>query len=191
MRILDIGCGPGIYTKLLYDMGFRNIYGIDFSPFMIKKAIKLSGNRKINYKLADINKLPFHNNMFDIIICFGVFQYLNSAKDRKSALKEIKRVLKKNGILYFSTLNKLSLWNIFSFFKKSGIAPARYNPFAFCKDLQRRNFEILNLCGIFSFPFPKKILKIIYKIGIYDFLNSIFKITNFLSHSFFVMAKKL
>ena len=54
----------------------------------------------IDFKQGSINKLPYANNTFDTIIASLVIHYL---KNPETALKEFHRVLKKGGILIFST----------------------------------------------------------------------------------------
>jgi ubiquinone/menaquinone biosynthesis C-methylase UbiE len=98
-KILDIGCGTGIYAKILSRKGAR-VCGIDISEEMIKIAKK--ENPKIEFKIGDIEKLPYKNKEFDIILAALVLEYLPSW-DR--SLKEVRRVLKKNGIFVFSMGN--------------------------------------------------------------------------------------
>lgn len=194
LRILDVGCGPGIFTKFLYKRGYRNIQGVDFSDNMVKRARRESKNKKIDYQVAEITNLPFSDRFFDIVLCFGVFQYLNSKEDQKHALSEIERVLKKDGLLFFSTLNSLSLGILFSKIMKTrnsnlGLLITRYNPFELLKLFKKYGF-LTNIKGIYGNFLSGSLLKLIYKCKIHWLLNKFFVIASCFSHSFFVKAKK-
>ena len=96
-RILDAGCGTGVYSAL-FSAGGAKVYGIDISDEMIKLA-RQNAPAGI-FKTADMKKLPFKNIFFDIVY-FGLsIHYL---KDMRPALKEAFRVLKKNGRIVIST----------------------------------------------------------------------------------------
>lgn len=58
---LDVGCGSGNYTELIFEKGF-NICGVDISEEMLEKARRK--NSQIKWILGDAKKLPFQNNMF-------------------------------------------------------------------------------------------------------------------------------
>lgn len=94
-NILDAGCGTGGTTQFLKKNGFNNIIGIDSSQIAIKYA-KRRGIK--NLKLGSVNKLPFQNNTFDVIICLDVLYH--KKVNPPVALKEFNRVLKKKGIIY-------------------------------------------------------------------------------------------
>lgn len=103
-RILDIGCGDGVFTKILKDSFKSEVYGIDIS----KKALKKAQKRGIKIKNYDIDgkKLPFKNNYFDLVICGDVIEHIiNTSK----LIKEVKRILKKGGIVIASVPN-FSAW---------------------------------------------------------------------------------
>ncbi|MFH1841366.1 MAG: methyltransferase domain-containing protein [Candidatus Nealsonbacteria bacterium] len=188
IRILDIGCGPGIYTNILQKMGYKNIHGIDFSEPMIEKARKLT-SKDIDYKVGDVTSLPYNNNFFSLVICFGMLQYLNKKEDQITTLKEIARVLNKRGTLLFTTLNKFSLKNIFPK-KERKIQPIRYNPFQLRKDLKKIGFEKIKLKGIYVLPLPFNISGFLHKTRVCNFLDILFRVTNPLSHSFYIQAEK-
>ncbi|MDP2649743.1 MAG: class I SAM-dependent methyltransferase [bacterium] len=94
-KILDAGCGTGGTISKLTKSGFKRISGIDKSNY----AINFCKKRQIkNVSIGNINKLPFKNNSFDAVICLDVLYHQNL--NIKLALKEIHRVLKKNGLFY-------------------------------------------------------------------------------------------
>ncbi|MDP3766291.1 MAG: methyltransferase domain-containing protein [Nanoarchaeota archaeon] len=106
-KILDIGCGEGIFYYELTKRGY-SIVGIEYSKDAIDNmARKLKGvgvyPKVIN---ADAQKLPIKSNSFDQIICLDVIEHL---KDANASIKEMSRVLKKNGALILSVPNELYL----------------------------------------------------------------------------------
>lgn len=182
--LLDVGCGAGLVSKELLERGFR-VYGIDFSLEAIKFG--WSQNPGINFQHASIYKLPFSDEIFDIIICLGVFQ---TVTDPEQALVEMTRVLKKRGILIIRTLNALSL----SFFKSKKNNPLFnfYNPFLFKKEIEKRGFRICFLKGIYFSPKGLNFLiDLIIKTKIYKIFNFLFfPIFVFFSHSFYIEGRK-
>lgn len=106
--VLDIGCGSGRFPLFLSKKGYK-VSAIDFNEDMIKYAKSINTKKKINFIVYDIkNKLPFKNNYFDnVISIYNVLTYLPKKEDRLFAIKEMIRVLKKNGkiILTFSNRN--------------------------------------------------------------------------------------
>ena len=105
-QLLDLGCGPGIYSELLYDKGF-SVTGIDFS----KRSIEYAQNhaketcRKIRYYYQNYLEMDYENE-FDVIILiycdFGVLP----PQDRSALLKKIQKALKKDGILILDAFNR-------------------------------------------------------------------------------------
>lgn len=99
-KILDLGCGPGFYTKILNENGAK-IKGIDISEESIKIAQK--ENPSIELKVGDITKkLPFKNSEFDIVLSSLVLDHI---ENWNPVFKEVNRVLKKGGMFIFSTYN--------------------------------------------------------------------------------------
>ncbi len=97
-RILDFGCGTGIYAKLLTKKGAK-VSGFDISPGMLSIAKK--ENPRLDLRQGSGYKIPFDEE-FDIVLASLVVHYL---KDWDRAFKEVSRVLKKNGVFIFSTDN--------------------------------------------------------------------------------------
>lgn len=186
--LLDLGCGPATFSKVLAEKGFR-VYGVDYSEEMIEIAKKRTPGLKIDFKTADIYNLPFSDNFFDIVICLGVFQHL---EEPKKAVREIKRVLRKDGFLAITALNSFSLSALL---KKqavdAGLLVKKYNPYEFKKSLFNQGFEAIKLKGIYFFPRPFVFLsRLTLKFKIYKLLNLLFPFFMVLSHSFYLEGKK-
>lgn len=95
---LDVCCGTGdISIYLAKKREDLNIIGIDFSAAMLQEAIKKSKNLDIVWKEADALSLPFADNSFSAVaISFG----LRNTVDYEKVLNEMKRVVKKKGVIY-------------------------------------------------------------------------------------------
>lgn len=107
-KVLDLGCGAGRHVVFI---GRENIipYGVDFSDEGIeytKQVLKATGMECFvdNMQVAPLTNLPYEDNMFDGIVCYGVLYYLPMA-DIKKAIDEIKRVLKPNGKVMLEVRN--------------------------------------------------------------------------------------
>ena len=98
--ILDLGCGPGLWTPLFADKVKPNgrVIGVDFSPELIEYAVSILGVEPlkgiIQFQLADVCAIPFEDNSFDTLLCGNCFSYLTN---RLEILEEQKRVTKKGG----------------------------------------------------------------------------------------------
>jgi len=151
-KILDVGCGN---CRNLKPFSHLQMYGIDFSKEMIKQSKKFAKKHKlnINLKKADMRKIPFKDNFFDYCLCFNAIHLVNK-KEASKALKEIHRVLKKDGKCLISVWNR---YGILSFFltKKEQRIPWRkkdktyyrnyyfYNYLEFRNLLKKNKFKII------------------------------------------------
>ncbi len=94
-RLLDVGCGDGIFLKEL-ENDFDCI-GLEISETRIKRAKKITKKSKIIQ--GDAESLPFKNNSFDYVLFTEIIEHL---PNYKKALKEVKRVLKSSGKVILS-----------------------------------------------------------------------------------------
>lgn len=120
-RVLDVGCGPGFYTRYLVNSGCQ-VTAIDFSKEYIKQAKSYVGN-KAKFIVADATSLPFKNNYFDKLLLSEIIEHV---QDYKSVLSESARVLRPNGIAVVTTPNKLSYMN-FAYKLKRVLKKYKYN----------------------------------------------------------------
>lgn len=99
-RILDVGCGYGRTLKELYDNGYENSIGIDFSEKMIEKGKKLYPN--LSFEIMRKGKTKYYENTFDAVILLAVLTCIITDDEQIELLNEIKRVLKPDGIIYIN-----------------------------------------------------------------------------------------
>lgn len=104
IRLLDLGCGIGLTLSIVSQV-FPNSVGCDIDRDAIKatKAILKEVGVKIPVILYDGKLLPFKDNSFDIVISIEVIEH---AENPDLMLKEIRRILKPDGILHITTANK-------------------------------------------------------------------------------------
>lgn len=96
--ILDLGCGGGTNTeKLVHMYKSAQIYGCDISKTAITYAKKL-GSGRVKYSVMKGKKFPYASNKFDLIVCLDVLEHV---PDVHFFLSEVRRILKKNGKVYF------------------------------------------------------------------------------------------
>lgn len=83
-------------------MGLK-VTGSDVSISAIEKAKLLTGN--VNFVIDDILNSKFENESFDYILDRGCFHVL-SVDERITYLNQIKRILKKNGMIFLKCMSK-------------------------------------------------------------------------------------
>jgi 2-polyprenyl-3-methyl-5-hydroxy-6-metoxy-1,4-benzoquinol methylase len=107
MKVLDLGCGPGLYAERLYKAGVE-VVGLDLSERSIayaRKKAKESG-LKIDYRCMNFFDMDYTNE-FDVVI--QVYGELNTFSDvmRDRLLKLVYKALKKDGIFIFDVSTRV------------------------------------------------------------------------------------
>ena len=109
-QVLEIGCGNGeLWLKNINKLKSNaNITLTDICEDMIRDAKENLQSEKYNFKfeVAEPSRLPYENESFDIVIADHILFYM---RDLDSVLKEIKRVLKKGGYFYCSTMGNKNM----------------------------------------------------------------------------------
>ena len=146
-RVLDIGIGTGRISCLLLRMG-ATIHGIDISEKMMEISKKRFKGKPVSFEIASLeDPLPFENDTFDCVVCIRVLKYV---RNWRMAIKEISRVLRKNGDFLMDVPNSFSVAII-------GKRHTRYflfNCLSFAANLHKEGFEIQKICAGLRFPFP-------------------------------------
>jgi len=102
MSGIDIGCGEGVNTIYLAKKGLK-ITGVDFSKTGLDTARKLAKKENVEIDFIQDDALVlsnFKDDSFDFGICSGCLHMLVTQSDRNKLLKQIKRVLKADGIFF-------------------------------------------------------------------------------------------
>lgn len=115
-NILDIGCGAGRTTFGLSQLGYNNIVGLDVTPKMIESAMIIQNNigTDIEFVVGDACNLTYTEEQFEgCIFSFNGLMQIPKKENRLKAMKEINRVLKKDGYFIFTTHDRANeewLW---------------------------------------------------------------------------------
>jgi 2-polyprenyl-3-methyl-5-hydroxy-6-metoxy-1,4-benzoquinol methylase len=114
-KVLDIGCGVGIWLEVLKEKGFE-VCGQDISNF----AVDFCKKKRIYIYNQNLTEIDLPENTFDLITMFDVIAHLKTPLEY---LKKCKKILKKEGTIIIKTpLHSNFLFfvaKILSFIKKS------------------------------------------------------------------------
>ena len=110
--VLDLGGATGIYTFPLAKDGYK-MYLADLSSDLISQAKeKVNDINEKNIISCDVvNAIDlsiYDNEKFDVVLLFGPLYHLLEEKERRKCIKEVNRVLKKNGLVFASFIPYLS-----------------------------------------------------------------------------------
>ena len=103
--LLDVGCGGGILSEAMAKEG-AHVTAIDQGEKVIKIAQlhNLESKLDINYKQLNIEDFCIKNkNKFDVITCLEMLEHV---PDPASIVRACKSLLKPNGRIFFSTINR-------------------------------------------------------------------------------------
>ena len=109
LDILDIGCGGGLLSEPMSRLG-ANVTGIDIvdKNINVAKTHSEEQNLEIDYKITTAEELALGKKKFDVILNMEVIEHV---ADLNLFIESCEKLLKKNGLLFFATLNR----NILSF----------------------------------------------------------------------------
>jgi ubiquinone/menaquinone biosynthesis C-methylase UbiE len=106
-KVLDIGCGTGRNIKIISEKtGYITGVDVDEDAIDSIRAI-FTSVATTSFVHADARKLPFEENTFDIVTFLEIIG--NLGENKKSALKEAVRVLKKDGLLIVNAYSEDAL----------------------------------------------------------------------------------
>ena len=103
-KILDIGCGGGRNIQRFAEQISENgrVVGIDYSEVSVEKSTKLNqefiDQGIVNVLQGSVSEMPFYDETFDIVTGFETIYFW---PDFINDLKEVNRVLKKGGLVFF------------------------------------------------------------------------------------------
>lgn len=144
-KMLDIGTGSGVIASELGNIS-KSVYSIDIVDERISK-------NNFVFKKVKNERLPFKDDEFDIVISNHVMSHV---KNDEIHLMEIRRILKEDGIVYLSMLNKI--WPLEPNFNLPFLS---WLPKKFADSYVRfcRKGSYYNVSPLTYFKFTKKIRK--------------------------------
>ncbi len=113
-KVLDVGCGRGFGSRMLFDNGAIEVLGIDINEFDIHIAKEKNGRDGVEFKIMSVADMPLITERFDLITCFQVLERVASP-DR--LIQNMSKLLAPQGVAVISTVNR-------SRFSKLNDAPA-------------------------------------------------------------------
>jgi SAM-dependent methyltransferase len=115
---VDFGCGNGVFSFAMIERGAAGVYGLDFGEKSVKYAQNVAIKRglldRAVFKVGDVTDSKLEPNRFDFAVSNGVFHHLRE-EDMIKAIKEVARVLKKDGWFWYYIDGKdaisMDLWD--------------------------------------------------------------------------------
>jgi len=101
-RVLEVGCGTGLFTRKFYQGTRASITAVDISQELLDEA--KTHLQEVNFQCDDAMKLSFANNSFDVVFGSSILHHL----DFRPAAKEIYRVMRAGGRMIFAEPNMLN-----------------------------------------------------------------------------------
>jgi len=109
LRVLDAGCGPGVYAEWLLERG-AEVVGVDATPRMLELFRARTGGRAAAHLHDLAQPLDFlADGSFDVVLSALALDYL---PDWTPVFREFHRVLRPGGTLVFSLEHPASPWRL-------------------------------------------------------------------------------
>jgi len=93
---LDVGCGSGLLGRKLINRGWK-VKGLDILPEAVKMTVQY-----FPACVGAVENLPYPSQTFDLVVCSMVLMLI---KDANTAMYEMARILKSDGVLFLAILN--------------------------------------------------------------------------------------
>src|SRR5213596_3318520 len=103
MNVLELGCGTGYFTRELARSG-ADVVAIDVSPDLLEVAKANCSTPNVRYEIQNAYELSCPDAVFDSVVGSSVLHHL----EIEEAIREIYRVLKPSGTIYFTEPNMLN-----------------------------------------------------------------------------------
>jgi 2-polyprenyl-3-methyl-5-hydroxy-6-metoxy-1,4-benzoquinol methylase len=108
LRVLEIGCGSGEFSKVLGERG-ATVTAADISPVAVDHARKVTSGLPVTVEVADVMSLPYGDETFDLVVSLETLEH---TPDPFTATAQLVRVTKRRGRLIITTPNYMSLMGI-------------------------------------------------------------------------------
>lgn len=169
-KVLDLGCNNGQHS-LKVAKKCRQVVGVDYDKNQLQIARETGRDKKIKnvrFVYHDLeSKIPVKNNSFDKVICLDVLEHLVK---RVQLIREIKRVLRPNGLAFLAIPNIETSWKKLQ--KKAGIKNIFADPDHKIEYTKREAREIFTKQGFKVIKFKPVVYDTPF-IGFFDLLGGI------------------
>jgi len=165
-RVLDVGCGGGILSESLANLGAM-VTGIDVAPRVLEvaKLHLLESGLHVDYELTSVESVAAERPAaFEIVTCLEMLEHV---PDPQSVVSAISRTLKPGGHLFLSTLNRTPLAFLIGIVGAEHVARLlprgthRYDRFIKPSEmagwLRDAGFAVRNICGLHYNPVARHV----------------------------------
>jgi len=160
MKVLDLGCGTGITTKYIVELGAK-VTGIDISPKLIEFARENSNHENIEYLIHDITDFNPGKKTFDAICLIDIMEHIPIEKIPK-LIKNIKKCSHKNTIIYLNIPDaRLQLWMKKNKPGRLQIIDEGYSITNILDWFKSIDFELINI-KVYGIDFPLQYISYIF-----------------------------
>ena len=104
LRVLDLACGFGYFTRWAAQAGAASVLGIDLSAMMLERAQAQTDDPKVRYVRGDIEQLELPDAAFDLVYSSLALHYV---EDFPALCITVKRLLAQHGRFVFSVEHPL------------------------------------------------------------------------------------
>lgn len=134
-RVLDVGTSTGANLRLLAEMGYRDITGLDSST----EAIRFCAEKGLPpVRHGSVTAMPFEEDRFDMVMATDVVEHVD---DDARAVAEVARVLRPGGAALFTVPAFQSLWGLQDEVSRH---KRRYRRAGFCRLVEQAGLEIVD-----------------------------------------------
>lgn len=188
--VLDVGCGDGRLTSFLAKR-VKKAYGIDNlrRPLEFAKLLIVSKNVVLNE--GNALDIPYQDGIFDVATAFGVIEHI-PISEAKLFLKEIKRVIRPQGLFILTTPNRDELRGRLWGHKINKKHYFEFNLEEACNTIEGAGFEIVDRKGIYippPIPYIEHYASIFPFRSLFKFLIKLSKYYPTLSETILIIAK--
>jgi len=160
MNVLDLGCGTGITTKYIAELGAK-VIGIDISPKLIQFAKENSDHQNIKYRIGDITDFTLDKKYFDVICLIDIMEHIPRAGIPR-LIENIERYSYNDTIIYLNIPDaRFQFWMREKLPGRLQIIDEAYSMTEILDLLNSINFEIIKI-KIYGIDLPVQYVSYIF-----------------------------
>ena len=111
--VVDAACGEGYGTSIIGSVA-KSVTGLDISPDAVSRATEAYATDTVKFQVGDISNLPLEDESTEVFVSFETIEHVGKELQEKF-IKEVSRVLKKDGLFIISSPNKEIYSDLFNY----------------------------------------------------------------------------